>query len=116
MAWWSMTPRDSEALERIVACVDAIDAYVSRVGPGWPADGMAVDAIAKRIEEIGEVAKRVAPQTLATMPSVDWKGVKGIREVIVHDYDEVEVEFLVDVVRTYLPGLRAAITKALARL
>ena len=106
MAWWSMTPRDSEALERIVACVDAIDAYVSRVGPGWPADGMAVDAIAKRI----------APQMLTTMPSVDWKGVKGIREVIVHDYDEVEVELLVDVVRTYLPGLRAAITKALARL
>lgn len=29
---------------------------------------MAVDAIARRIEEIGEVSKRLAPETMATMP------------------------------------------------
>jgi uncharacterized protein with HEPN domain len=75
---------------------------------------MAVDAIAKRIEEIGEVAKRLTPETLATMPGIDWRGVKGMREVIAHDYDDVDVEALEGVVRDDLPGLRAAVSAARA--
>lgn len=97
-----MTPRDRQALGRIIDCVQAIDAYVSRAGADWPTDDMAVDAIAKRIEEIGEVAKRLTPETLATMPSVNWRSVKGMREVIA------------GVVRDNLPGLRAAVSRTLA--
>lgn len=48
MGWCSMTPRDKDALQRIIECVQAIDVYVSRVGADWPTDDMAVDAIAKR--------------------------------------------------------------------
>lgn len=109
-----MTPLDREALERILACIAAVEAYVSRAGADWAADPMAVDAIAKRIEEIGETAKRVTPGTLETMPAVNWRGVKGIREVLAHDYDEIEVDLLADIVRENLPGLRDAISSALA--
>ena len=49
------------------------------------------------------------------MPNVNWRGVKGMREVIAHDYDDVDVEVLASVVRNDLPGLRAAVTKALNR-
>ncbi len=74
---------------------------------------MAVDAIAKRIEEIGEVSKRLSPETLQTMASVNWRGVKGMREVIAHDHDDVDVEVLAGIVRDNLPGLRAAVSRAL---
>lgn len=111
-----MTPRDRDALERIIDCIRAVDAYTTRVGADWPTDDMAVDAIAKRIEEIGEVAKRLAPETLMTMQGVDWRGVKGIREVIAHDYDDVDVEILAGVIRDNLPDLRAAVSRALASL
>ena len=81
---------------------------------GWcsmtPRDRQALE----RIEEIGEVAKRLAPETLATMPGVSWRGIKGMREVIAHDYEEVDVEVLAGVVRDNLPDLRAAVGRALA--
>jgi uncharacterized protein with HEPN domain len=109
-----MTPRDREILRRIIECIDAVDEYIARVGANWADDDMAVDAIAKRIEEIGEVAKRLTPEALATMPGVNWRGVKGIREVIVHDYVDVEIDELADVVANYLPGLRAEVGKALS--
>lgn len=114
MAWSSMTPRDRGALGRIVECLDAIDAYTTRVGPGWPDDGMAVDAIAKRIEEIGEVAKRIDVATLAHMAEIDWRALKGVREVLVHDYDEVDIEILVGVVHDNLPEVRTAVSRALS--
>jgi predicted nucleotidyltransferase len=49
--------RDKDWLERIVDCSRLIDAYVARAGAGWPSDDMAVDAIARRIKEIGEIAR-----------------------------------------------------------
>lgn len=109
-----MTPRDREALGRIVECIDIIAEYVARVGAAWPTDGMAIDAIAKRVEEIGEVIKRVTPATLAMMPGVNWRAIKGIRDVIAHDYDDVDSEVLAMTVRNNLPGLRAAVSQALA--
>ena len=109
-----MTPRDRASLERILLCIAAVDAYVARTGIGWPIDDMTVDAVAKRVEEIGEIAKRVSPATLATMPEVDWRGVRGIREVIAHDYEDVDVEVLAGVVRDDLPGLQTAIVVMLA--
>ena len=109
-----MTPRDRGSLQRIVECIDAIDGYVARIGVEWPSDDMAVDAIAKRVEEIGEVAKRLTLETLATMPEVNWRGVKGIREVIVHAYEDIDTEVLAGVVRDNLPGLRTAVRRSLA--
>ena len=56
----------------------------------------------------------MTPETLATMPGVNWRGVKGMREVIAHDYDEVDGKLVASVVRNDLPGLRAAVSRALA--
>ena len=67
-----MTQRDREALERIIECADAIFAYVERTGDNWSDDRMAGDAIAKRLGEIGEQAKRITADTLGAMPEIDW--------------------------------------------
>jgi uncharacterized protein with HEPN domain len=109
-----MTPRDRAALERIIECAQAVNAYSARAGVDWATDDMAVDAIAKRIEEIGEVAKRLTPELLAAMPTVNWKGVKGMREVMAHDYDQVSVDVLASIVRDNLPGLHVAVARKLA--
>jgi len=111
-----MTPRDREALERIIECADAINAYVERIGDNWSDDSMAVDAIATRLEEIGEQAKRITSDTLGAMPDVDWPNVKGMRDVIAHDYLDVQVEVVIDVVRDDLPGLRQAVRTSLGSL
>jgi uncharacterized protein with HEPN domain len=65
--------------------VDAINAYVARTGDSWSEDSMAVDAIARRLEEIGEQAKRITADTLGAMPGINWAAVKGMRDVIAHD-------------------------------
>ena len=109
-----MTPRDREALERIVECAGAIDAYVERAGESWSGDGMAIGAIAKRLEEIGEQAKRITSDTLLAIPDVEWPSVTGMRDVIAHDYLDVQVEVVIDVVRDDLPGLRQAARAALS--
>jgi len=109
-----MTPRDREALQRIIECADGINAYVERAGGRWFDDPMAVDAIAKRLEEIGEQAKRITPDTLGAMPGTNWTAVKGMRDVIAHDYLDVQIEVVMDVVRDHLSALRQAAGAALS--
>jgi uncharacterized protein with HEPN domain len=98
---------------RILECIEAVRVYARRGGPNWSEDGMVLDATAKRIEEIGEIAKRISAGTIAAMPEVDWRGVRGIREILAHDYADVDAAVLVDVVSSALPELRAAAERVL---
>ncbi|HEX6015944.1 MAG TPA: HepT-like ribonuclease domain-containing protein [Geminicoccaceae bacterium] len=41
---------------------------------------------------IGEAAKRVPSEVRQRFPGVPWKAMAGLRDVIVHQYDEVDVE------------------------
>ena len=109
-----MTPRDRQILMSIAESIRRIGEYVDRAGPTWVEDGMALDAIAKRLEQIGELAKRLPPEMLGRMPDVDWRGVKGVREVLVHDYQDVEVDVVSDAVARELPGLLRAVETLLA--
>lgn len=46
----------------------------------------------RRMREPGELAKRVSPETLATMLAVDWRAAKALREVLVHDRERREAK------------------------
>lgn len=105
-----MTPADRDALRAMVDSIGKVRAYVRRAGPAWTSDGMAVDAIAKRLEEIGELAKRLSPAAIYELPGVDWRGVKGMREILVHDYGHVQIKIIESVVRDELDDLERAIT------
>lgn len=109
-----MTPRDREILASIADGVRRIDGYVDRAGSAWVEDVMALDAIAKRLEQIGELAKRLPVDLLGRLPDVDWRAVKGIREVLVHEYEGVEVDVVTDAIATELPGLLHSIKIILA--
>jgi uncharacterized protein with HEPN domain len=44
------------------------------------------DAVIRNIEVIGEAAKRVSPEARGRMASLDWKGICGTRDVLIHHY------------------------------
>jgi uncharacterized protein with HEPN domain len=41
---------------------------------------------------IGEAAKRVPPEVRVRFPDVPWKAMAGLRDVIVHQYDELDID------------------------
>jgi uncharacterized protein with HEPN domain len=41
---------------------------------------------------VGEAAKRVPPDVRQRFPDIPWKAMAGLRDVIVHQYDEVDIE------------------------
>lgn len=39
---------------------------------------------------IGEAARRISDATKAACPNIDWRRIIGLRNIVVHDYGEVD--------------------------
>lgn len=48
-------------------------------------------AVIAQLEIIGEATKRLSPEFRAKHPSVPWKQMAGMRDVLVHLYDRVDL-------------------------
>jgi uncharacterized protein with HEPN domain len=60
-------------------------------------------AVERLVEIVGEAAGRVDDATRAAVP-VDWKGLRSLRNVLAHRYNEVDHELLYQIVKRRLPG------------
>jgi uncharacterized protein with HEPN domain len=79
-----------------------------------------LDAIAMMLIAIGESCKNLDKITngelLARRPDVDWKGAKGMRDVISHHYFDINAEIVLSVCRKQIPQLREAFEAMLSEL
>jgi uncharacterized protein with HEPN domain len=50
------------------------------------------DAVLRRLEIIGEAASRLSPQTQALFPNLPFRSMRGMRNIIIHDYGEVDLD------------------------
>jgi uncharacterized protein with HEPN domain len=50
------------------------------------------DAVIRNVEVIGEAAKRVSAEARSRLPSLDWKAIGGMRDVLIHDYIGVDLD------------------------
>ena len=72
-----------------------------------------LDGICMMLIAIGESLKNLDKVTsgtlLSTHPEVDWKGAKGIRDIISHHYFDLNADVVFSVCKDRLPGLVLAI-------
>lgn len=60
-------------------------------------------------ESVKTLDKLTEKQLLPTYPSIDWKGVMGVRDIIAHHYFEVDPDAVFSIIKNDLPPLKRAI-------
>jgi uncharacterized protein with HEPN domain len=63
------------------------------------------DSVIRRIEIIGEAARRVSEKTKVTRSDIPWSEMMGMRNLMIHDYDGVDLKIVWDTVQRDLPRL-----------
>jgi len=66
-------------------------------------------AIERALEIVGEAARRVSPATTARHPEIPWKGIIGFRNVLAHEYGEIDYRRLYTVIKEGVPALIVAL-------
>lgn len=70
-------------------------------------------ALVRLVEIVGEAAARVTVGCRRRHPAIPWDDIIGMRNRIVHGYDEVDFDILWDTVELHLPELIAGLRRAL---
>jgi uncharacterized protein with HEPN domain len=50
--------------------------------------------VLRRFEIIGEAANRLSPETQALFPQLPFRSMRGMRNIIAHDYGDVDMEMV----------------------
>lgn len=104
-----------EYLQDILAEIRLLESFTVDGEEAFLADERTQYAVMMAYARIGEIAKRLPDELLATRPEAEWKDVKGFRDVLLHRYDEIVPTRVWDAVRK-LPILKAAVESLLRDL
>ncbi|MBU0475579.1 MAG: DUF86 domain-containing protein [Bacteroidetes bacterium] len=79
-----------------------------------------LDAICMQLIAIGESLKNIDKMTnsklLNKYPNVDWKGAKGMRDIISHHYFDIDAEQIFWVCEKNIPHLSVTINKIIEEI
>ena len=104
--------RDDAYLVDILESAKIALEYVA--GKSWDEfyeDMQCQDAVLRRIEIIGEAARHVSPQTQKKYPQIPWRDLTVLRNLVIHQYDAVDINQVWDTVQNKLPSLVKEISK-----
>jgi len=68
-------------------------------------------AVERLLEIIGEAARRVSEAFRQTHPQIPWRGIIALRNVLAHEYGEIEHERIWSVVTERIPELITSIER-----
>jgi len=92
----------------------AIVAYLKGVGrEAFYSNGEKQDAVLRRLEIIGEAAGRISPEVQKEFPGIPFREIRGMRNIIAHDYGEVDLERVWETARGDVPILLGTLERVL---
>jgi len=101
-------------LEDILNAIEKIEIYITELSfEKFCANSMAVDAVIRNFEVIGEAAKNVPEKIKKKYPDVEWKEATGFRNVLIHDYFGIDLEAVWDTIRNNIPPFKQHLLETL---
>lgn len=70
-------------------------------------------AFVRSLEIIGEATKNLDQVLRDRYPQVDWRGMAGIRDILIHKYFGVDLEVAWDAIQNHIPQVRIEVAKIL---
>lgn len=97
-------------LDDILGMIAGIDAALANKSRhDFDSDLMLHLGIQRAIEIISEASKHIPEHLLETAPGIPWRSIRGMGNILRHEYHRIADDVIWDVITHDLPPLKAAI-------
>jgi uncharacterized protein with HEPN domain len=104
---------EAEQLGRLRDILEAarlIASYVQyTTAADFSSDTQKQDAVIRRIEIIGEATAHLTEETRRAIPQLPFRKMRGMRNIVAHDYANVDVRILWEVATVYVSDVCAVL-------
>ncbi len=108
--------RDRLALDDIQRYTADLLEFTSDGREAFMRDRKTQAATIRCLEVIGEATKRLSEQTRELRLDIPWRQIAGLRDVLIHEYERVDLLTVWNVIEQHIPALNHAVRELIARL
>jgi uncharacterized protein with HEPN domain len=108
-----MLIKDQDILANMVDAADKIEKYSAGFvnAEDLYNDSKTFDAILMNFIVIGEMAAKLSEEFKNRNPEIEWWKIKGLRNIVAHDYFGVDAEEIWQIIHNKISGLKLFIQK-----
>lgn len=96
-------------LSNIRDCIQRIESYTIEGKDKFLETPLVQDAVIRNFEIIGEATKRLSLELKNTYPNIPWKQIAGLRDILIHDYLQVNLDRVWGIIVQNLPQLKQTV-------
>lgn len=100
---------DADRLLFILESIERIERFIKVGKEEFFLNDMVQDAVVRNFQVIGQAIKDLSQDLRTSYPHVNWKEAAGLRDKVVHDYFDVDLETIWDSAENDLPVLKSQI-------
>lgn len=112
-----MSERDYRLfLQDILDSIVKMEKYTKDIDfKGFRTNDMIMDAVIRNFEIIGEATTNIPNEIQKKYPSIPWKKMKGMRNIVIHEYFGVDYNIAWRTIKKSLPPLKVKIIRAIKK-
>ena len=98
--------RDREHIMDIILSARLVRSYVEGIEiDDFLRDTQLQDSVIRRLEVVGEAAGRITPRFREQHATIPWREMIGMRNRMIHRYDDIDLEIVWNTARESIPML-----------
>jgi uncharacterized protein with HEPN domain len=105
---------DRVYLKHVLRCIARLEEYTAAGRESFLSSPLIQDGVIRNLQTLAESSQRLSESIKASSADVDWKGLAGFRNVLVHDYLGVDLVLVYRAVEQDVPRQKRACERALA--
>lgn len=104
--------RDKSSLIDILNACESIAKFIGNKSiDNFYEDEILQAAIIRKFEIVGEASNRISDDLKNNYSELPWKKMKALRNILIHMYDELDLDIIWDTAIRDIPGLKNKIEK-----
>ncbi len=106
---------DKIYLNHVLECIGYIEEFTKDGRETFLQSRLIQDAVLRDLQTIGQSIGRLSNPLKTAHPEIDWRGIIGFRNVLVHDYLGINLDRVWEIVEGGLPHLKQSLQEILKK-